>query len=102
MDIPIQDASAIKLRAGCGQTKHQKYGTYLKALEEKPDVLTYLFENIDKNPGGEILIRAIDMGPPLGDYFKTLGETAIHWGLKFALFTHGIFVSTTTDKEIKS
>ncbi len=99
MQIPIQDASTVKTRAGCGQTKHQKYGTYLKALEDKPDILEYLFENIDKNPDGEILVKAIDMGPALGPYFEKLGETAIHWGLKFALFTHGIFVSTTRSKE---
>ncbi len=100
MEIPIQDASTIKPKAGCGQTKHQKYGAYLDVLNEKPDILSYLFEKIDENPNGEILIKALDMGPALGPYFEKLGETAIHWGLKFALFTHGIFVSTTTSKEI--
>jgi|SRR3990167_10163724 len=99
MEIPIQDASTIKPRAGCGQTKHQKYGAYLDALNEKPDILSYLFEKIDENPSGEILVKAVDMGQPLGPYFETLGETALHWGLKFALFTHGIFVSTTKSKE---
>ena len=102
MEIQIQDPSVIKSRAGCGQTKHQKYGTYLDALTEHPDILTYLFEKIDENPSGEILVRAVDMAPPMGPHFSTLGETAIHWGLKFALFTHGIFVSTTKSKEINS
>jgi hypothetical protein len=99
MEIPIQDASTIKSRAGCGQTKHQKYGAYLDVLKEKPDILTFLFEQIDKNPSGEILVKAVDMGTALGPYFEKLGETAIHWGLKFAFFNHGIFVSTTKSKE---
>ncbi len=99
MQIPIQDAASIKTRAGCGQTKHQKYGMYLKVLEEKPEILEYLFENIDKDPNGEILVKAIDMAPEMGIYFEKLGETALHWGLKFALFTHGIFVSTTKSKD---
>lgn len=100
MVIPIQDASTIKSRSGCGQTKHQKYGAYLDVLNEKPEILTYLFENIDKNPNGEILVKALDMAPEMGGHFEKLGETALHWGLKFALFTHGIFVSTTKSKEI--
>ena len=100
MEIPIQDVSTIKAKAGCGQTKHQKYGTYLSVLEEKPEILTYLFEQIDKNQTGEILVKALDMAPAMGTHFEKLGETALHWGLKFALFTHGIFVSTTKSKEI--
>jgi len=98
--IPIQEASMIKPKAGCGQTKHQKYGAYLKALEDHPDVLPYLLDNIRKSPNKEILVKAVDMGPALGPYFETIGETAMHWGLKFALFIHGIYVSTTTSKEI--
>lgn len=100
MEIPIQDVSTVKPRLGCGQTKHQKYGAYIEALIEHPDVVPYLLDNIDKNPSGEILVKALDMGPALGPYFEKLGETAIGWGLKFALFTHGIFLSTTKSKEI--
>lgn len=100
MDIQLRDASTVKTRAGCGQTKHQKYWTYLKVLEDKPEFLQFLNTKIAETPSGEILIRAVDIGPALGEYFAALGETAIHWGLKFSLFTHGIFVSTTTDKEI--
>ena len=98
--IPIQDESVIKPRAGCGQTKHQKYGAYIKALEDHPDILPYLLKHIDESPNNEILVKAVDMGPALGPYFETIGETAMHWGLKFALFMHAIFVSTTTSKEI--
>ena len=100
MDIPLQDTTVLRERSKCGQTKHQKYGTYLKVLEDKPEILTYLFEQIDKNPRGEILVKALDMAPAMGSHFEKLGETALHWGLKFALFTHGIFVSTTTSKDI--
>ncbi len=100
MDIQLRDASSIKTKAGCGQTKHQKYWTYLKVLEEKPEILEFLFKNIDESPSQEILVRARDMAPSMGTYFETLGETALHWGLKFSLFTHGIYVTTTTDKEI--
>ena len=98
--IPIQDVSAIKPRSGCGQTKHQKYGAYLDALEENPEIVPYFLKNIDENPKGEILVKAVDIGIELGPHFEKIGETAIGWGLKFALFTHGIFVSTTTSKEI--
>jgi hypothetical protein len=100
MNIPIQEATVLRERAKCGQTKHQKYGTYLDALKEHPDILPYLFEQIDKNPNGEILVKAVDMAPALGPNFEKLGETAIHWGLKFSLFTHGIFVSTTKSRDI--
>ena len=98
--IEIQDASVIKPRAGCGQTKHQKYGAYLKPLEDHPDILPYLLDNIDKDPNKQILIKAVDMGPALGRYFETVGETAMHWALKFVLFIHGIYISTTTSTEI--
>lgn len=98
--IPIQDASTVRSRAGCGQTKNQKYGAYLDALEEHPDIVPYFLKNIDENPKGEILVRAVDVAKELGPYFEKLGETAIGWGLKFAFFTHGIFLSTTTDKEL--
>lgn len=100
MNIPIQEVSTQKERSRCGQTKHQKYGTYLKILEDKPEILTFLFEQIDKNPSGEILVKALDMAPAMGPHFEKLGETALHWGLKFSLFTHGIFVSTTKSKDI--
>jgi hypothetical protein len=100
MDIPIQDTSVLRAGSGCGQTKRQKYGAYLDALKEYPEVVTYLLDNIDKNPNKEILVKAVDIAKELGPYFEKLGETAIGWGLKFALFTHGIFVSTTKSKEI--
>lgn len=100
MDIVLRDASSIKTKAGCGQTKHQKYWTYLKVLQEKPEIVEFLLKNIDESPDKEILVRARDMAPSMGTYFETLGETALHWGLKFSLWTHGIYVSTTTDKEI--
>jgi hypothetical protein len=100
MDITLRDASSIKTKAGCGQTKHQKYWTYLKVLEEKPEILEFLFKNIDESTSKEILIRARDMAPSMGTYFEALGETALHWGLKFSLFTHGIYVTTTTDKDV--
>lgn len=100
MEIPIQDVSTVKPRSGCGQTKHQKYGAYLDALNEHPDIVPFLLDNIDQNPNKEILVKALDMGPALGPYFEKLGETAIGWGLKFALFTRGIFLSTTKSKEI--
>lgn len=100
MNIPIQGTDVLKEKTKCGQTKHQKYGAYLKALEDKPEILVYLLEQIDKSPGGEILVKAVDMAPEMGSHFEKLGETALHWGLKFALFTHGIFVSTTKSKEI--
>lgn len=100
MNIPIQDTSVLKERAKCGQTKHQKYGTYLSVLDEKPEILEYLFGKIDENPSGEILVKALDMATAMGPHFEKLGETALHWGLKFALFTHGIFVATTKSREI--
>jgi hypothetical protein len=100
MNIPIQETSVLRERSKCGQTKHQKYGTYLDALKEHPEILTYLFEQIDKSPNGEILVKALDMAPALGPHFEKLGETALHWGLKFSFFTHGIFISTTKSKEI--
>ncbi len=100
MEIPLQGAEVLRERARCGQTKHQKYGTYLNVLEEKPEILAFLLEKIDENPRGEILVKAVDMAPAMGPNFEKLGETALHWGLKFSLFTHGIFVSTTKSKEI--
>ncbi len=100
MEIPILDVSAVRSRRGCGQTKHQKYGIYLDALNARPDILTYLFEKIDKNPQGEILVNAVDVAKEMGPHFETIGETAVHWGLKFALFTHGIFVSSTRSNKI--
>lgn len=100
MNIPIQDVTALRPGAGCGQTKHQKYGAYLDILKERTDVVPYLLKNIDENPKGEILVKAVDIAQELGPYFEKLGETAIGWGLKFALFNHGIFVSTTKSKEI--
>lgn len=98
--IPIQETSVLKERTKCGQTKHQKYGTYISVLDEKPAILEYLLGKIDENPSGEILVKALDMAPAMGPHFEKLGETALHWGLKFALFTHGIFVSTTKSREI--
>lgn len=100
MNIPIQEASTIKEKSGCGQTKHQKYGAYIDALREHQDIVPYLLNNIDANPNGEILVKAVDIAKELGPYFEKLGETAIGWGLKFALFTEGIFISTTKSKEI--
>jgi hypothetical protein len=100
MDIPLQGAEVLREKARCGQTKHQKYGTYLTVLKEKPEILVYLIEHIDKSPNGEILVKAVDMAPAMGPSFEKLGETSIGWGLKFALFTHGIFLSTTESKEI--
>jgi hypothetical protein len=100
MNIPIQETTVLRERSGCGQTKHQKYGAYLDALKEHPEVVPYLLKNIDESPNGEILIKAIDIAKELGPYFGKLGETAIGWGLKFALFTEGVFVSTTKSKEI--
>ncbi len=99
MEIPIQDVSTVIGKSRCGQTKHQKYGAYMKILEEKPEILEFLFENIDKSPNQEILIKAVDIAPELGPHFKELGETAIHWGLKFSLYIHGIFLSTTTSTD---
>jgi hypothetical protein len=100
MNIPIQETTMIRQRAGCGQTKHQKYGAYIDILKERNEVVPYLLENIDKSPNGEILIKAVDIAKDLGPYFEKLGETAIGWGLKFAFFNHGIFLSTTKSKEI--
>lgn len=100
MLIPLQETTVLRAGSGCGQTKHQKYGAYLDAIKEHPDVVPYLLKNIDENPKKEILIKAVDIAKELGPYFEKLGETAIGWGLKFALFTEGIFVSTTKSKEI--
>lgn len=100
MEIPIQDRTMLKAGSECGQTKTQKYGAYLDALKDHPDVVPYLLTNIDENPNKEILVKAVDIAKELGPYFEKLGETAIGWGLKFALFTEGIFVSTTKSKEI--
>lgn len=100
MDIPIQDTSVLKRGSECGQTKHQKYGAYLDALKDHPDVVPYLLNKIDESSNGEILVKAVDIAKELGPYFEKLGETAIGWGLKFALFTEGIFVATTKSKDI--
>jgi hypothetical protein len=99
-NIPIQETTVLIPGSGCGQTKHQKYGAYLNALKEHPDIIPYLLKNIDENPNREIIVKALDIAKELGPYFEKLGETAIGWGLKFSLFTEGIFVSTTKSKEI--
>ena len=98
--ITIQDVSTAKYGTRCGQTKHQKYGDYIKILEDKPEIVPYLLENIDKSSNGEILIKAVDMATELGPRFDKLGENAIHWGLKFALFMRGIFVRSTRGNDI--
>ena len=100
MEIPLQGAEVLREKAKCGQTKHQKYGSYLDVIKERPDVVQYLLKNIDESPKKEILVKAVDIAKELGPYFEKLGETAIGWGLKFALFTKGVFVSTTKIKDI--
>ena len=101
--IPIQDASAVKVGSRCGQTKHQKYGEYIEILaSKKAEIVDFLLENIDKSPNNEILIKAVDIAKELGPRFEKLGENAVHWGLKFALFMHGIFVRTTRAAEINT
>jgi len=102
MEIPLQGAEVLREKAKCGQTKHQKYGAYLDVIKERPDVVQYLLKNIDESPKKEILVKAVDIAKELGPYFTKLGDTAIGWGLKFALFNEGIFISTTKSKELNT
>lgn len=98
IEIPILEMSDVKTRSRCGKTKSEKYGAYLRAVDES--LITWIFENIDASPTGKLLIKVVDMAKQLGPEFEQLKETSIFWGLKFALWHHGISCSTTTHKEI--
>lgn len=98
LEIPILEMSDVKSRSRCGKTKAEKYGAYMRAVEGP--IVKWVFANIDASPNGKLLVKVVDMGKALGPEFESLKEISVYWGLKFALWHHGISCSTTTHKDI--
>lgn len=98
IEITVLEMSDVKSRSRCGKTKAEKYGAYMRAVTE--DLVQWCKTNIDASPNSKLLVKVVEMAKQLGPDFEMLKEISVFWGLKFALWHHGISCSSTQHKDI--
>ncbi len=76
-----------------GRTKGEKYGKYATTV---PRILPDIEALIDASKDGKVRLKNIDVAKEMGADFAKKNPTSIYWGLKFVLFSHGIYVDTGT------
>lgn len=87
--IDIEDVKSGR----AGRTKGEKYGKYAAvATRILPDIEAL----IDASKDGKVRLKNIDVAKEMGADFAKKNPTSIYWGLKFVLFSHGIYVDTGT------
>lgn len=90
MPIQLVEAEAMKVgRGGGGKAKGEKYAKYRLTIKK---IVPFLKENIEKTE--TIRVKTDDIKKEMGGEFAKRHATSIYWGLKYALFHEGIWVTT--------
>jgi len=94
ISIPLVEVEEVKTGRGGGRRGGgQKYAKYVAAVEP---ILGFLGKSIAESKDGHIRVKVADLAKAMGMTGKH--ETSIYWGLKFALFSKGIVVTTGQTK----
>lgn len=95
MEVDLVDVEEVKSRKG-GRERGAKYAKYTQAIKRH---VPWIKEEIEKTADGTIRIKTVGLRKELGGEFLKKKETAIYWGLKYALFKEGIIVDTGSHKD---
>ena len=92
MPIPLVDEQDVKSKSRSGNGI--KYGKYSDAISSQ---LEFLKEGIAKE--GTIRLKIRDVARAMGKDFERKSDTAIYWGLKYALFKEDIVTDLGAHKD---
>lgn len=96
MVIPLVEADEVRTGRGIARTKGEKYGKYMAAIER---LVPWIKTQITDSKDGMIRVKAVEMGKEMGGEFSKRNPTSLYWGLKFALYHHGVVVDTGTHRD---
>ena len=86
----MEEQEEIRKRRGGGTRGNgKKYTKYKLAIQK---IVPFLKENIEKKE--TIRLKSEDIKKEMGGEFAKRHATSIYWGLKYALFQEGIWVTT--------
>lgn len=92
MSLIAIDITEVK-SGRAGRTKGEKYGKYAATV---PRILPDIEALIDASKDGKVRLKNSDVAREMGADYAKKNSTSIYWGLKFVLFSHGIYVDTGT------
>ena len=96
-DIVFLDPNEVSSKKKGSRTKTTKYGKY---IEQLAPLIKSIRERIESSEDGKAIIKSEELAKNMGMVGKH--DTTIYWGVKYAMWQHGIAVDSGTHADGKS